>query len=57
MNGYIGFYKGKRYEVYAETTFEAQKKLAERLNVKKRYKIDVYLVEKGGEDVVHVATE
>jgi hypothetical protein len=27
MNGYIGFYKGRRFEVYANTTMEAKRKI------------------------------
>ena len=58
MNGYIGFYKGKRFETYAETSYAAQCKMAKENNVKEkdRYKIDVVLAEKNGETVVHIPT-
>lgn len=53
MNGYIGFYKGKRYEVEAETSFQAQCKIADKHRIKKRYEITMVLAEKDGEQVVH----
>lgn len=55
MNGYIGFYKGKQYEVYANTSYEAQTKLAAQLKAKKAYEIAIYLAEVDGEAVIHVA--
>lgn len=53
MNGYIGFYKGKKFEVYAETTLEAQQKIAKEQRIKKSYEITVVLCEKDGRQVVH----
>jgi len=47
MNGYKAFYKGKTIEVYANTSFEAQKIAADMLKVKKRYEVDVFLCETG----------
>ena len=43
MNGYIGFYKGKRFEVYADTTYQAQCKIAKENNIKPKdqYKITI----------------
>lgn len=55
MNGYIAFYKGKQTEVYAETSFEAQKKAAEIFKAKKRYDVIVHLCEKDGKQVTHRA--
>jgi len=46
VNGYKCFYKGKECEVYAETSFEAQKKAAEEMKAKKRYEVHVVLCEK-----------
>ena len=57
MNGYIGFYKGKKYEVYAETSLEAQLKLAKQLKVKKEYEISIFLCEKQGKEVIHDGSE
>jgi len=53
MNGYIGFYKGKRFEVYANSTYEAQCKIAEQHKIKKRYEITIVLAEKNNEQVTH----
>lgn len=57
MNGYIALYNGKKIEVIAETSYKAQVEAARVLNVKEknRYKISVYLCEKNGEPVTHVA--
>jgi hypothetical protein len=52
MNGYIGIYKGKQHEIYANTLYEAQVELAKRLKVKKAYEISVYLCEKDGKDII-----
>lgn len=56
MNGYLAFYKGKKVEVYAETTAEAQDKAALLLKAKKRYDVHVVLCELNGEQYVHTAT-
>lgn len=53
MNGYMCFYKGKQYPVFAETTLEAQTKLAKELRVKKQYQITVVLAEKDNEPVLY----
>ena len=56
MNGYIAFYKGKKKEVYAKTSYEAQTIAAKEFKAKKQYEVDVYLCEKAGEQVIHTAT-
>lgn len=53
MNGYIAFYRGRKIEVYAETSFEAQTKAAAEFKAKKSYEVTVMLCEKAGEQVVH----
>ena len=53
MNGYICFYRGKRFEVYAETTFKAQEKCAKENKLKHRHEITVMLAEKNGEQITH----
>jgi hypothetical protein len=53
QNGYICFHKGKRYEIYANSTFEAQKRCAEQNKIKKRHEITVVLAEKNGKPVTH----
>lgn len=57
MNGYIAFYRGKRIEVYANTTFEAQKIAAEKFRARKTWEVDVHLAEKDGEPVTHIAVD
>ena len=54
MNGYICYYKEKRFEIYADSTFEAQKKCAIDNNIKKSYEISVMLAEKNGVQVTHI---
>jgi hypothetical protein len=53
LNGYIGYYKGHQFEVYAKTSYEAQQKIAKEHGIKKMYEITVVLAEKGGEQVTH----
>ena len=53
MNGYVCFYKGKRFEVVASSSYGAQKKCAEIHEIKKGADITVVLVEKDGEQVTH----
>jgi len=53
MNGYVCFYKGKRFEIYADSSYAAQKKCAEQHRIKKSYDITVVLAEKNGEQVTH----
>jgi hypothetical protein len=53
MNGYVCFYKGKRVEVYADSSYVAQQKAATMLKAKRAYEVTVVLAEKNGEAVVH----
>ncbi len=55
MNGYICFWKGKRVEVQANTSYEAQTLAALRFKAKRPYKVTVMLAEKAGEQVTHTA--
>lgn len=57
MNGYVAFYRGKRIEVQAETSYKAQLKAAELFRTKKSYEVTVVLAEKDGEQVTHVAVD
>jgi hypothetical protein len=54
QNGYICFHKNKQYEIYAGSTFEAQKKCAAQNHIKKGYEISVILAEKDGKPVIHI---
>ena len=53
MNGYVCFYKGKRYEMYADSAYGAQQTCAKLYKIKKSYDITVVLAEKDGQQVVH----
>ena len=57
MNGYIAFYKGKRIEIYAKTSYEAQQIAAKQFKAKKSYDVTVVLAEKNGEQVIHTAVD
>ena len=57
MNGYVCFYKGKRVEVYADSSYVAQQKAATLLKAKRAYEVTVVLAEKNGEAVVHSTAE
>lgn len=54
--GYVCFNGSKRIEIYANSTYEAQKLAAEQLKVKPKfaYKISVNLCERAdGSEVIH----
>lgn len=55
MNGYIAFYRGRRTEVHADTSYAAQTKAAAIFKARKQWEVDVVLVEKPGADGVPVA--
>ena len=57
MNGYIGFYRGQRKEVYAETLYKAQLELARQFKAKKSWEVNVSLAEKDGKPVSHDGAE
>lgn len=57
MNGYKCFYKGKTIEVYANTSYEAQKLAAAQFKAKKSYDVTVVLCEKQGKQVAHSTSE
>ena len=55
MNTYVAFYKSKRLEVSADTSYEAQTKAAAAFRARKSYEVTVVLAEKDGEQVTHTA--
>lgn len=63
MNGYIGFWNGKRFEVQANTLWDAKLKVAEeaaKVAGRKKIKladINVALAEVNGEAVIHRAVD
>jgi len=54
--GYVCFYRGKRFEVYAGSSYEAQTRCACENKIKKRSEITVVLAEKNGEPVPYAVT-
>jgi len=57
MNGYIGFYKGKQKEVFADTIYEAQCELAKLFKAKKSWEVHTVLAERNDEQVTHIAVD
>jgi len=55
--GYVCFWRGKRFEVFAETSYAAQKKVAAEHKIKRQHEITVVLAEKDGKPVTHVAVD
>jgi hypothetical protein len=56
MNGYVCFWKNKRVEVEANSTYEAQQKASKILGAKKSYEVTVALAELNGAQYVHTAS-
>lgn len=56
MNGYVCIYRGKRLEVRAATSYQAQEAAAKLFKARKSWEVLVVLAECEGEQVVHVAT-
>ena len=55
MNGYVVYIDGQRFEIYADTSFQAQQKaLPLYRGRKKRPRVDVMLAELNGEQYTHV---
>jgi hypothetical protein len=57
MNGYVAFHKGRRTEIEADTSYQAQQKAATFFKVpaKKAHEVTVMLAEKSGAQVTHTA--
>ena len=55
--GYVAFYKGRRTEVRADTSREAQGLAANYFRAKRQYEVTVILAEKDGKTVVHNGAE
>ena len=56
MNGYIAMYRGKRLEVYAESSYAAQTKAAAMFKARKSYDVSVYLCERADGSAVTQST-
>jgi len=57
MNTYHAFYKGKKIELTAETSYKAQQAAAVQFKAKKTYDVTVVLVAVGEREIVHIADE
>jgi hypothetical protein len=57
MHGYIALYRGRKTEVMAPTSLEAQRKAAEYFKARKSWEVQVYLCEKDGQAVIHKTSE
>ena len=57
MNGYICCYKGKRLEVLASTSYEAQERAAKIFHARKSYEVLTTLAEKDSGPVIHSGGE
>lgn len=59
MHGYIGFYNGKRVEIYADSLYQAKLKALDHFKPPKSkvHMVSVVLAEKDGEAVTHVAVD
>ena len=57
MNGYVAFYKGKRIEVQAPTSYDAQCRAAVIFRARLARDVTVVLAEKDGEQVTHTPVE
>lgn len=53
MNGYICFYRGRKIEVLADTSLQAQTKAAAQFKARKAYDVTVMLAERNNNPVVH----
>ena len=53
-NGYVAHYKGKRTEVQANSSYEAQQIAAQQFGAARPYEVSVTLAEKDGEQVTHL---
>ena len=56
MNGYIAFYKGRKIEVRAESSYQAQQKAAAEFRAKKSYEVTVMLAEDSSGNTVSHST-
>ena len=57
MNGYICFYRGKRTEVYAATSYAAQLAAAAKFKARRASDVTVMLAELKGAPVTHSPAE
>ncbi len=56
MNGYKAFYKNKQLDIYACTSYDAQKQACQLFKAKKAYEVTVILCEINDKQVTHAIT-
>jgi hypothetical protein len=56
MNTYHAFYKGKKIELVADSSYQAQRKASEIFKTYKAYDITIVLVAIEGKAVTHIPT-
>lgn len=56
MNGYIALYRGRRTEVRANSSYEAQQLAATHFKARKTYDVSVYLCERADGSAVTQST-
>ena len=56
MNGYKAFYKNKQLDIYASTSYDAQKQACQLFKAKKAYEVTVILCEINDKQVTHAIT-
>ena len=52
MNGYKAFYKGRELDIYANSSYEAQKLATAQFRARKSYDVTVILCELSGSQVI-----
>lgn len=57
LNTYIAFYKSKKIEVLADSSYHAQEQAAKQLKAKRSYEVTVMLAKLGDKEVTHVAVD
>lgn len=57
MNTYIAFYRQRKIQVTALTSYEAQSKAAAQFKAKKSYDVSVMLVALGDREITHSTCE
>jgi hypothetical protein len=57
MNKYVALYNRKQIRVEAMTSYEAQKIAAKLFKAPHSYNVSVHIIETGGKEVIHTASD
>jgi len=57
MNGYVAFYRGRQFDVYAESSYAAQTKAAAVFKARKQHDVTVVLATTPEGPIIHVPVE